>query len=232
MLGSKPRKFQRYVVEGMDIHARTVFNMEADVLDLSLSGASIQSTQRLNMGSTYTFKFTRGDNLTSVSGVVVWEKLVGTKKNEKGEMMPVYLAGVQFSDILTDKAQELIEYIKGVVGEAAGRRMAGIRLRLLEPKKAVVIQMENYIVTEVGLGGIRIETDQEFDPDIVLLFDLTPAVEEKSVHFTGRVAYCREIPGRETRMFIAGIEIVEIAAEEMVRWKELVEALSPGDKMP
>ena len=109
MLGSKPRKFQRYVVEGMDIHARTVFNMEADVLDLSLSGASIQSTQRLNMGSTYTFKFTRGDNLTSVSGVVVWEKLVGTKKNEKGEMMPVYLAGVQFSDILTDKAQELID---------------------------------------------------------------------------------------------------------------------------
>ncbi len=232
MQGGKLRKYQRYVVEGMDIRARIFFNIEADVLDLSLSGASIRSTQRLNMGRPYALKFTKGDEVTSVTGVVVWEKLVGSEKDAKGQTLPVYTAGVQFTDVFTDKARQLVGYIRSVVGETAGKRMAGIRLRLHEPGKAVLIHMDKYHVTIVGLGGISIEMDRELTPDMVILFELILPAEETEVRFTGRVAYCRVMPGSETRMFDVGIEIVEMAETEMTRWKGIVETLTPGGGKP
>ncbi len=232
MQGSKPRKCERYVVEGMDIHARTIFNIEADVLDLSLSGASIRSTQRLNMGSPYTFRFTKGDDVISITGVVVWAKLVGSQKDAKGQTLPVYSAGVQFSGVLTEQAHQLVEHIKSVLGESAGKRVAGIRLRFLEPEEAVLIEMGEYAVTDVGLGGIRIEVDRDFTPERVLLLELVPSTGAAAVCFTGRIAYCREIPGTKVRTFSVGIEIVEMEEEEKARWKEFVETLSPGGMDP
>ena len=232
MQGGKLRKFQRYIVEGMDVHTHIFFNIEADVLDLSLSGASIRSTQRLSMGRPYTFRFTRDEEVTSVQGVVVWEKLVGGRKDAKGQTIQVYTAGVQFLDVFTDKAQQLVEYIRSVAGATAGKRIAGIRLRLQEPGKAVVIRIDEYLVTAIGIGGISIEIDRELAPERVLLFELMIPSVETRLHFTGRVAYCREIPGAEARRFNVGIEIVEMAEREMSRWKGIVETLSPGAGKP
>jgi hypothetical protein len=44
------RKHRRYVVEGMGIYAKTMFNTAVEVLELSVGGALLRGAQRFLIG--------------------------------------------------------------------------------------------------------------------------------------------------------------------------------------
>jgi hypothetical protein len=52
------------------------------------------------MGGEYVFKFDLKERIVSMNGVIVWERLTGTKKISEEEVMPVYTAGIKFTGLL------------------------------------------------------------------------------------------------------------------------------------
>jgi len=106
------RQHKRFKVEGVDIHAKTIFSADVDILDIGPGGVCISGTRRLNIGNEYTLKIDGRNGTISLNCIVIWGKLIGSKKTESGETVPVYRIGMQFKEGLTQKLREALDFIK------------------------------------------------------------------------------------------------------------------------
>jgi c-di-GMP-binding flagellar brake protein YcgR len=220
------RVHPRHIVAGMGIHARTLFNVEVDILDISMSGASIRSTKRLEIGSEYLFKVTQGDNVISVKGTVVRATLTGSRKVSETETVPVYTAGVEFSEMNTDKAAPLKEFIASKMEELREHTLSGVRLRIDDPGKVVLSHIETCVVKDLSLGGLRIETREEPSGEVPFHLELILPDHDAPVYSTARVAFWKDIP-EAPRHYTVGVEFTEMPEEDRARLKSFIESL-PG----
>ncbi len=225
---TKTRRHIRYVVEGMNIRAKTLFNTEVEVLDISTSGASFRGPRRFQMGSEYTFKVEHEDRIISVKGVIVWTKLTGSKRISKEETMPIYTAGMSFSDVTSDRAAEIEKFIGFKIKELRERRLGSVRIKLHEHEKGLLSYLETCVVRDVSLGGMRIETGRESSAGTTFPLELVIPENEHPLHSTGKVAFCHEIPGKIPKRFDSGVEFTEMSDEDSSRLMKFIQTL-PGN---
>ncbi len=225
---SRERRHPRHIVAGMDIYAKTLFNTEVEILDISTSGASIRGPRRFHMGSEYTFKVRHEGKFISVKGVIVWTTLTGSKRTSEGETMPIYTAGVAFSEGLTDKAEQIKEFITCTIRELRERRLCGVRIRVHAPDTAVLSHLETCVVKDISLGGIRIETSEGPSPKSIFPLELILSEDEVSLHSTGRVAFCTEMPEKTRNRFTVGVEFTDMSDEDVLRLEQFIRTL-PGN---
>ena len=217
------RKHPRYIVVDMGVTAKTIFNNPVELLDISIGGASIRSSRRLSMGGKYVFKFHLKERVASMKGVIVWEKLTGTKNISEGEAMPWYTAGVEFTDALTDSAAELRKFL---VDKLKERRLSGVRIKLHTPESTLLACMEDCLVKDLSIGGMQIATDQKPSLETVFSFELILTGNENSIHGKGRVAYCLETTEEIPQRYSVGVEFLDMAGDEdKLRLKRFLEIL-------
>ncbi len=224
---SKKRRHIRYVVEGMNIRAKTLFNTEVQVLDISTNGASFRSARRFQMGSEYTFKVEHEDRIISVKGVIVWTKLTGSRRISGEETMPIYTAGMAFSGVMADKAAEIEEFIAFKIKELRERKLGGVRIKLHGHETGLLSYLETCVVRDISLGGMRIETGRESSAGTIFPLELVLPENEEPLSFTGKVAFCNEIHGKTPRRFVSGVEFTEMSDEDSLRLRQFIETL-PG----
>src|SRR4029079_7991065 len=94
MSGEDKRRFKRYDVEGID--GTLVLNVEAKVLNLSLTGLQLSTSTSLHSGTRYFLRVPSPGGDLRFHATVRWCRLVGTEKNPAGEIGPVYHAGLDF----------------------------------------------------------------------------------------------------------------------------------------
>lgn len=216
------RRFTRFSVEEMGIHAKASFAAEFELLDISLGGARIRGTKSLKVGGNYTLKLECEGTLLPLDCTVVWEKLSGSVKGEEGESIPLYTAGVEFKDIFTEKFGGLIRFLRDwkILDE---QRLKGLRIRILGRRRAVVNYEETYPVRLISFGGMLVETDRKFEVEKRLPMALLLPGEETALEFKGRVASC--LRGRKEGCFDIGIEFMEISEEDKKRLEGFLETL-------
>jgi hypothetical protein len=222
---AEKRKYQRYVVEGMGIFAKTLLNTEVEILDISINGGSVRGTKRFTIGGEYTFKFEHRDKTISTKGIIVWESLTDSEKLAKGETIPIYTAGITFRDVLTDKGKQLKEFIAEKMQEIKEIRLSGVRIKVHPPEKARLCSLETCVVKEISLGGMRVETERE--PSVEELFTLELLLPEHgdSIHCKGRVAFYHETSGETAKRYTAGVEFLEIIDEGRLSLMRFVDSL-------
>lgn len=218
------RKYVRYVVEGMGIYAKTVFNNEVEILDISITGGSVRGTKRFNIGSEYSFKFEHGGGVVSIRGVVVWEKLTGVKKIAEGETMPVYTMGLEFKNGLAAKKMEELKDI--FIHKVKERRLAGMKVNSPSPERAILSYIDTCTVKDVSLGGMRIETGQELTVDTVYSLDLILSESEKAIACKGRIVFYQKVPEKTPQRYSVGVEFMGMKDEDKSILKAFVEVLS------
>lgn len=221
------RKFKRIIVEGMDVHCKMLFSTNVNLLTVSLGGASISLQKRLHMGSEYTLKIECKDKIFSIKGIVVWEKLADYAKDEHGEMVPIYTAGIKFKDILTGKGDELIDFIdENTAPEPTKLRLRGTRVRIAEPEKTTILDFyKSFNVKKLSLGGMLVESDHDLDAESKFLMELIFPEDKGSVKFRGRIASCLELPDKLPKCYDTGIEFVEMSKEDRSTLKEFIDFL-------
>ena len=131
----KTRRHSRYTVEGAGVNAKTIFNSDVEIIDISTTGASISCAERLNIGGEYLFKFWHKEKIISVKGEVIWAKLSGIRKVAEVESAPIYSFGVQFKDAEA-RAEELTEFVSDEIGAVRERRLNGIRVKITSLSKS------------------------------------------------------------------------------------------------
>jgi hypothetical protein len=222
---SEKREGRRYVVEGMGIYAKTMFNTAVEVLELSVSGALIRGAQRFLIGCEYIFKIEHGDTVIPVKGIIVWKKITMEKSSEGGAI-PVYTAGIEFLDVLTDNAEQLKELISDKIQEMKDRRLSGVRVKIQPPEKALISYMENCLIQDISLGGLRMETEKEPPADMIFTLELILAKNESSIHCKGRIAFCQETTEEMRKRYSVGVEFRDLLESDKLKIERFIETLS------
>jgi len=111
------RKHERFIIEGKNSHCKMLVSSELRLLNISISGAALSVSEKLNMGWEYTLELESEERVVSVSGVVVWAKMTELQKNDRGEMVPRYEVGMRFKDVFNYKGHELTDFIESKVFE-------------------------------------------------------------------------------------------------------------------
>ncbi len=104
------RRYKRYKLDSMGINGKMVFATDVKILDISVGGVSLKADRRLDIGNEYVLKLENRDRLISVKGVVVWSSLSGTREGAGGEAVPIYTAGLKFTDSSPEKIEELLSF--------------------------------------------------------------------------------------------------------------------------
>jgi hypothetical protein len=210
------RLYKRFTVEEMDVQTARISSTKVEIHDISPMGASIIGSKKLNIGREYTLKFGSGDPSFSAKGIVKWEMLIGSRKISEKEVAPLYLAGLEFTGILTAKAASVMEYISKHM-DIRDRRLRGVRFKILADDSAVLSSLEFYAVRIIGLGGMLIETKQQFLTETTFPMELLLPDDERPLFFTGRIAHCNAVPRGDALRYNVGIEFNELKKEDKIR---------------
>lgn len=83
----------------------------AEVLNLSLTGFAVKTDKYLLIGQSYPVKLL-GESAVAVTAEAVWCRMIGTTRNFKDEIEPVYRAGFKFLDLTKESRWSLRKLIR------------------------------------------------------------------------------------------------------------------------
>ena len=109
MKENEKRRHKRYDVE--NVQGGFDFTIEVNVVDFSMGGMGIETSAYLRVGSRHNFTLKHGDETLDLSGTVVRCVLKKVRHGKDAKAFPIYHAGIQFNDLIEDKARLLEQFI-------------------------------------------------------------------------------------------------------------------------
>ncbi len=237
--GREKRRYERFTVDVLEINGRMILANAVEIIDMSLGGISIRADRRLNIGNEYTLKIEGRSRTFSLSGAVVWSRLSEMRKGPDGEMIPIYTAGMKFSEVSSEKAAELARFIEehrqdllqeNDVHELSGLRL-NIRFNITDPGRVVLNCPESYRVKKLSLGGMLIESDCEMGVEGVFPMEVS-LPEDTLITFLGRVASCITAEVEQTGKYDVGIEFTEMSQKDAKILAKFINTLRKSNKGP
>ena len=86
----------------------------ARVLNMSHSGAGIETGQYLKIGQRYPFLFASHSGAVGLTARVAWSRLVKTVSLRRGETRPIFMAGLEFLQVSEAQKQEIGTLLAGL----------------------------------------------------------------------------------------------------------------------
>ena len=217
------RLHARFTVEG--VHGKMTLASHVDILNMSISGVAIRVDRALRVGGEYALNLRLQDKLLTVHALVIWCVLGEIKKGAQGEAMPIYSAGMKFTDVLSPKLMELISFIDRhkIVEE---HRLGGLRVHIDAPGKALLDVPHVYRVKVISLSGMLIEMEDPLELDQVCPMEFSIREGVPPIRFSGRIVYCVEAVDRDTRRHEIGVAFEDMDLEEKKRLAEYIESIS------
>jgi len=215
------RRYKRFSVDIMEINGKMVLASYVKILDISIGGVSFKANRRLNMGSEYSLKMENKRRELTVKGIIVRSTLSESIEDSRGNIVPVYSVGMQFTDTSEEKIKEIEAFILNNMKEAdkhvdlyspSGRRLY-VRVFIETPEQSVLKVDENYKVKNICLGGMMIESEHALELESVVPLEMY-FVEDNSVKVTGRVVSCIMITDREPMHYNIGMEFTEMPEKD------------------
>lgn len=221
---SENRKSKRHEVDS--IHGKMTYLSDINILNISLDGAAIATTQRLTLDREYALKLKYEGSSLKLRGTIVWSVLSNSKTLKNGEVWPVYKAGLKFTTVLTDEATDLIAYINKSRAGDREKRILGVRFKVLQPDNAAINMPCEYEIKKISLTGMLIaadiahEIDSEHDMDIFL--------DETSISVVGRIANLAEIKDADVVKYNIGIEFIKVPEAELKILASYIDTVDKG----
>jgi len=233
------RRYKRFIVDILDINSSMIFAKNVKIHDISLGGVALRVDKRLNIGSEYGMKIEGKGKVLSLKGIVIWSFLSESLIDTYGNAIPVYRAGLQFTNVTNDMKSEIESFIddhkkdlgKQVdISSIRGTRLH-LRFKIEAPEKAILSFHESYKVKKIGLGGMLVESDHALETEHKFPMEIA-FTEDKAIKFLGRVASCYEVKNRDTHRYHVGVEYLDISERNKVVLHEFVRLLDNMDQWP
>ncbi len=222
----KERQFPRYEVE--NVYGSVSFVVLADVLNMSIDGAAIETSERLLFGKRYLIRFFDREKSLSINSVVVWCTLHRDTKNKEGEVIPVYKAGLIFPDIMNEDAQ----YLRGFIDS---NRVDNIEQRFIsrfslhpDCSSAEIDCLHEFNVKMISLSGMLIELYAPLKGDSTL--DMNVRFNGKNYKCRGEVVYSSEIVKDLDKKYHLGIKFVGTDSGERNQLSSLISSCMNDNK--
>lgn len=99
----------RYAIGDLEATLGTM--VKARVLNMSLTGVGLKTSQYLEIGKAYPLRLSRGSERLGLQATVVWSRLVRTVAIGQGEVLPIFMAGLRFSDVSEATRERLVRLL-------------------------------------------------------------------------------------------------------------------------
>jgi len=200
----KKRRHPRYEVQ--DVEGTFLYNLQADVLNLSIAGMALETHKPVDVGRSYIFTIRKDDDVIKLPGRVTWCVLRRTQHVTDTEVVPIYHAGVHFPEVLSGKAHEVIRLIKESVSLDVDRRIFG-RFKPETGTRVSIDQETDFAVQKISQSGMLIETSLRTEIDAVFPMEIN--LQDSRVSFHGRVAYISP-PEKGSDLVHLGVEFQDM----------------------
>jgi hypothetical protein len=192
---------------------------------MSISGVAIKVDRALRVGGEYALNLQLQNKVVAVHALVIWCVLGEIRKGTGGEAMPVYSAGMKFTDVLSPKLMELISFIdKHKIVEE--HRLGGLRVHIDAPGKAMLEVPQVYRVKVISLSGMLVDMEEGLELDRVCPMEVALKQGGEPIRFSGRIVYCVEAVDQDTRRHEIGVAFEEMDLEEKKRLAEFIDSIS------
>ena len=215
------RRDKRFFVDGM--HGNLLYSSDIEVLNISIDGAAIETTKRLELNHEYTFKIQYKDANLTLKGRVVWAILISKEKKESKTSIPVYRAGVAFADTLSEKANLLLDFIEEHKIKTFESRLGTVRFKISNTDNIKIDLPYRYKVKKISLAGMLAETEypMEIDSD----HDIELFLNDNVINIVGRIANCEKLEGGKIVIYNTGIEFMEMSDRDIKLLENYLETL-------
>lgn len=190
-------------------HGQLILSLDGKVLDIGIAGMAIETQSRLAPHHRISLRLRKGSELLMLQGRVVWCFLQGTRTNDQGETLPVYRAGIEFADVLTEGSRELLSFLESHAIVTLETRIFG-RFRLEESSVAVSSSAE-FEVRTINLHGMAVETSLAVEPGVGC--DVELRLEPRTLTTHARIVTSQPIAGSEG-LYEVALEFDRMDAEE------------------
>lgn len=212
------RRHDRFSAE--DVSGSFSFTVEASVINISLGGLAVRTQTQLKVGREYRFRMGGEEDAVQLSGTVRWCRLSGTERQESGDVVPVYEAGISFDDVLTEKADQLVRFMEQNIVLDLKRRITGrFKLDASDP-----VQLETdagFEVKQISLAGMMLESDLALKPDTML--ELEMRLKRRKFTSLARIIYVSEISLEEGELkYRVGLEFIDTAPKMRALLEEFI----------
>lgn len=218
---NEERKHKRYTVDG--IQGNVLYPADLEILNISIEGAAIETTKWLDLNREYTLKVKYKDIVLNLRGRIVWAVLTSKGKKGSGEVIPVYRAGVRFTDTLSEKTTMLINFIEENKIRALEKRLVGVRFKIVTLQDTKIDYPYKYEVKKMSLSGMLVET--EYALDLNSNYDIELFLTDNVLNIIGRIAYCEKIDSDDGTKYNIGIEFAEVSDNDRGTLKEFLNTL-------
>ena len=212
------RRHQRYDVG--DVRANLMLPLDVRVLDMSLTGLRIESPLALGTGGRYNLTLRREHEMIQLHTDLQWCRLARTEPDAMGEPSPVYEVGFDFSEVISQKARELLGFLQhNVVIELERRDAFGYCHRAHEDPEDASYQ--EFVVKQLSFSGMLIETFPQLEVDADYTMELH--LDRLELRALGKVIHA-EIVTRDGEEPIceAGVAFSDLEPEAQEALEEMV----------
>lgn len=221
------RRYPRYEVAGLAGHL--VVPIRIRVINVSLGGMAFETNNYLQFGRAYTLRLEGEERSLSLTGTIAWCSLRETTRNEQGEILPVYRAGLKFEALSGERSRELWDLIREHALVDLEDSVLG-RFKVSLPADTRMGSSYDFSVCKLSLSGLLIETD--FEPDLEARFDLQIQLGARRWGSQARVASIPRVGRRSAGVLTqVGLEFCELATEQRIELRSFIDTRlkdSPG----
>jgi hypothetical protein len=212
------RRHERFPAK--DVRGNFSYAVHANVLNLSMGGLAVRTHTQLNIGRRYRFTLGKSRDSVELGGTVRWCRLAGTEKQDSGDIVPVYEAGIGFEEVLSDKAEELLEFLEKNIVLDLRRRIFG-RFKA-EGRDPVTLESESrFLVQQLSVSGMMIESEVALKPDS--LFELEMQLGDNPFWSRARIVYLAEINVQDQALrYRLGVEFLGTPADQVHKLERFI----------
>jgi hypothetical protein len=121
------RQYKRLNIKNMNIRGKVALANYIKIIDISREGLSIETDKTLHVGKGYILHLEYEGKKWSLQGSIAWSKLKQSERNNKGDTVPIYRAGMK----LTISANEMREFTKFIeLRQKGGEKRESLSLSL------------------------------------------------------------------------------------------------------
>jgi hypothetical protein len=214
-----------------DVRGSLLFSYQCRVLNLSASGLAVESATPLAPGRSYTLKVEHDGRQIPLAGTVAWCRLQGTRKNQEGDSVPIYAAGIELGEDAQARGLEVLPLLeeRGVI--QLERRLSGHLVPRGEGGEGAA--PATVVVRRLSRSGLVV--DAPFSPEPGDVLDLWIGLEEGGLALTGRVRNVRRASPRDGQPWSElTVEYADVSPEDRRRLDRLLQdellELAPPEK--
>jgi Tfp pilus assembly protein PilZ len=228
------RSHPRFIVESLDISGRIMLANKVEILNISVGGVLVKTDKRLNVGTIYMLRLESKGKLLTLPCKVVRAELSESHKDSIGQSIPIYSAGMQFTNVSNEQINVINDFLKGhVIGYQKQEHKAMdkisdlrlyVRFLIKTPEQATIQCYDSYKLKDISMGGIRIESDYRLDIGEKQLMEIV-LPGEKPVKFSGKVISCFLLGNKEPKQYDIGIKFLDMSDQDKETFKFFLKSL-------